>query len=160
MHENITLDGFDTRLIELLQSDGRLTNQELADRVHLSASQCSRRRARLETSGLIRGYRAEVDRRMLGYGLTVFINVTLATHDRDNADRFAALVAGLDSVLEAHALTGEMDYLLKVVVRDLQRLASLVNDVLLPHEAVQNVRSTICLYTMKESSAVPVPGPA
>ena len=157
MQEAVSLDSYDSRLLGLLQADGRLSNQELADRVHLSPSQCSRRRARLESSGLIRGYRAEVDRRRLGYGLTVFINVTLATHNRDNADRFASLVSELDSVLEAHALTGEMDYLLKVVVRDLESLAALVNDVLLPHEAVQNVRSTICLYTMKETAAVAPP---
>lgn len=156
MQETFVIDGYDARLLRALQDDGRLTNQELADRIHLSPSQCSRRRARLESSGVIRRYRAELDRERLGFALTVFVNVTLATHDSDNAERFKALVNGLETVLEAHAMTGEMDYLLKVAVRGLDELARLVNDVLLPHESVQHVKSTICLYTIKESSALPV----
>lgn len=156
MQDSFRLDGYDVRLLQALQDDGRLTNQELAERIHLSPSQCSRRRTRLEASGVIRRYRAELDRERLGYALTVFVSVTLATHNRDNADRFKALVSDLDTVMEAHALTGEMDYLLKVAVKGLNELAELVNDVLLPHESVQHVKSTICLYTLKESTALSV----
>lgn len=150
------LDGFDLRLLACLQENGRLTNQELAERVHLSPSQCSRRRASLEERGLIAGYGARLNREALGYTLTVFVNVMLNTHSRDNAAKFARLVARIPNVLEAHALTGEMDYLIKLVVRDLRELSALVNDELLPHEAVQTVKSAIVLDTIKETCALPL----
>ena len=83
------IDSFDRKILSLLQDDGRLTNNELAERVHLSASQCSRRRQRLEEDGYIRGYRAVLDRDRLGFSLVNMVSVTLATHNRDNARRFA-----------------------------------------------------------------------
>ena len=98
-----------------MQADARLTNNDLSERVNLSPSQCSRRRQRLEEDGFIRGYRAVLDRDRLGFSLVNVVSVTLATHNRDNARRFAELVSRLPEVQEAHALTGEMDYILKVV---------------------------------------------
>jgi DNA-binding Lrp family transcriptional regulator len=150
------LDNFDRAMLRLLQEDGRLTNQELADRVHLSPSQCSRRRMRLEAEGVIRSYRAELDREKLDLGIVNIITVTLATHNRDNAQRFARLISDLPQVLEAFALTGEMDYIIKVVTPDLRGLSDFVNNVLLPHESVQHVKTAIVLDTLKESSALPL----
>ncbi|MCV0395515.1 MAG: Lrp/AsnC family transcriptional regulator [Rhizobiaceae bacterium] len=150
------IDGFDRKILALLQEDARLTNAELAERVHLSASQCSRRRQRLEEEGLIRGYGAILDRERLGWSLVNVVTVTLATHNRDNARRFAELVERLPEVQEAHALTGEMDYILKVVTRDLRSLSDFVNDVLLPHESVQHVKTAIVLQTLKETGALPL----
>ncbi len=94
------LDGFDRKILAALQSDGRLTNIELSERIALSASQCSRRRTRLEAEGFIRGYQANLDPDRLGLSLLVVISVTLATHNRDNARRFAQLVNGLPEVLK------------------------------------------------------------
>ena len=156
MHETITLDSFDLKILAALQRDGRLTNQELAQQVNLSPSQCSRRRMALERAGVIGGYRAVLDPVRLGYGLTVFINVMLNTHNRDNAARFAALAARIPNILEVHALTGEMDYLIKLLVRDLSQLSDLINGELLPHQAVQTVKTSIVLETVKQSHAVPV----
>ena len=113
---------------------GRLTNNELGERIALSPSQCSRRRTRLEAEGYIRSYRAYLDRQKLGLDMLVVISVTLATHNRDNARRFSQLINGLPEVLEAYALTGEMDYHLTVATRGLADLSKFVNDVLLPHE--------------------------
>lgn len=152
----LTLDGFDLKILTLLQEDGRRSNQELADLVHLSPSQCSRRRIRLEQAGVVRGYHAALDPVRLGLAVTVFMRITLATHSGDNARRFADLVRGLDCVLEAHSLTGDADYLLKVVVPDLAALAAVVNDALLPHESVASVRSSVVLVTLKESAALPL----
>lgn len=156
MHDTITLDALDTRLLAELQADGRLTNQELAERIHLSASQCSRRRTRLEEHGVILACPARLDREMLGFELTVFVSVTLNTHNRDNARRFADLMRRLPNVLEAHALTGEMDYQIKLVVRNLRELSAIVNDELMPHEAVQTVKSSLVLDTIKETTALPL----
>jgi DNA-binding Lrp family transcriptional regulator len=156
MSEPETIDAFDRKILALLQADARLTNNDLSERVNLSASQCSRRRQRLEEEGLIRGYRAVLDRDRLGFPLVNIISVTLATHNRDNARRFAELLARLPEVLEAHALTGEMDYFVKVVTPDLKSLAEFVNDVLLPHESVQHVKTSIVLQTLKETTALPL----
>ena len=150
------LDAFDLKILEALQKDGRLTNNELADRIALSASQCSRRRSRLETEGYIQGYQARLDRQKMGLDLLVVISVTLATHNRDNARRFSALVNDLPEVLEAYALTGEMDYHLKVATRGLAGLSRFVNDVLLPHDSVQHVKTSIVLDTLKSFEGLPL----
>ncbi|MET0596338.1 MAG: Lrp/AsnC family transcriptional regulator [Mesorhizobium sp.] len=152
----VQLDGFDRKILALLQEDARLTNGDLSARVNLSPSQCSRRRQRLEEEGLIRAYRAVLDRDRLGFSLVSIVSVTLATHNRDNARRFAELLARLPEVQEAHALTGEMDYILKVVTPDLKALSAFVNGVLLPHDSVQHVKTAIVLETLKETGALPL----
>lgn len=152
----MTIDAFDARLLRALQADGRLTNQLLADQVGLSASQCSRRRTALEESGVIRGYRADLDGARLGFTLLVFVQVTLSTHSRDNARRFRELVADVDAIQECFALTGDADYLLKAILPGLPELAALVNDILLPHESVSHVRSSIVFDTLKHTDAVPI----
>ena len=124
--------------------------------VSLSPSQCSRRRARLEKERFIQGYRAELSFDKLGYDMLAMIWVTLATHNRDNATHFAEFLAGLPEVLEAHALTGDMDYLLKVATTDLQALSRLVNDQLLAHETVNHVKTAIVLQTLKDYQGLPL----
>jgi Lrp/AsnC family leucine-responsive transcriptional regulator len=153
---NEVLDQFDLKILRALQLDGRLTNNELSEKIALSASQCSRRRARLEAEGFIRGYQAMLDRERLGLDLLVVISVTLATHNRDNAQRFARLVNDLPEVLEAYSLTGEMDYHIKVVVRGLSDLSRFVNEVLLPHDSVQHVKTAIVLNTLKQFGPLPI----
>ncbi|MBZ9601580.1 MULTISPECIES: Lrp/AsnC family transcriptional regulator [Phyllobacterium] len=150
------LDPSDRKILICLQEDGRLTNNELSERINLSPSQCSRRRSRLEEEGYIRGYRAEIDREKLGLGIVNIISVTLATHNRDNAQRFSELISKLPQVMEAHALTGEMDYFIKVVTPDLRGLSTFVNEVLLPHESVQHVKTAIVLDTLKEDGRLPI----
>jgi len=150
------LDGFDLKILNHLQDDGRLTNNELSELIALSPSQCSRRRARLEGEGYIQTYRAHLDRQKLGLDLLVVIAVTLATHNRDNAKRFQKLVEDLPDVLECFSLTGEMDYHLKVVTRDLAGLSHFVNDVLLPHESVQHVKTSIVLNVLKDFGGLPI----
>jgi len=150
------LDRFDRKILALLQSEGRLSNNDLSERVNLSPSQCSRRRQRLEENGFISGYRAILDRDRLGFSLVSIISVTLSNHSRDNARNFAGLLAGLPEVQEAHALTGEMDYVLKVVTPDLKSLSEFVSGVLLPHESVQHVKTAIVLETVKETGALPM----
>jgi len=154
--DTVDLDRHDRRLLVALQADGRLTNQELAERIGLSASQCSRRRRRLEECGVISGYHAVLDRELTGFGLVSMISVTLASHDADNAARLAALLDGCPEVLEAHSLTGEMDYTIKVVTADLRALSDFIRETLLPHAAVANVKTAIVLDTLKESRALPL----
>jgi DNA-binding Lrp family transcriptional regulator len=156
-HEMTQLDTLDWRLLDALQCDASLTNAALAEQIGLSASQVSRRRQRLEQEGVVRGYRAALDPAAVGLGVIVFIHVALDTHSRDNARRFRDLVRLTPAILEAHALTGEADYLLKVAVGDLKALARLVNEILMPHESVARVRSEIALETLKEPGQLPLP---
>jgi DNA-binding Lrp family transcriptional regulator len=152
----ISLDTFDLRILRALQDDGRLTNQNLAEIAGLSASQCSRRRMRLEEEKLISGYRAELAPDALGFGVIAFIQITLATHSPDNAKKFRALVNRIDEIQEAYSLTGDADYMIKAVLRDLRSLSHMVNDVLLPHPSVAHVRSSIVLDRLKESGKLPL----
>ena len=156
MHELSDLDAFDLRILAALQENGRLTNQELGERVGLSASQCSRRRTSLEATGLIRGYRADLAAERVGFRLLVFVQVTLATHSGDNAEKFRKLVTRLDEVQEAYATSGDTDYFLKIVVPDLKDLSVLLNEILLPHESVARVRSSIVLDRLKETAWLPL----
>lgn len=144
------LDTFDFKLLDALQRDASRTNSELGALVGLSASQISRRRDRLEAEGIIRGYRAELDPQMLGFAVTVFIHVTLAAHSPGNSDLLRKLILATPEIQEAHAMTGDTDYLLRVSIRGLAELSSFVNDRLLPHKAVARVRSEIVLETIKD----------
>lgn len=155
---DVDLDRFDRNILAALQHDGRLTNNELAERVGLSPSQCSRRRARLEQTGAIAGYHAVIDQERAGFGLVSIISVTLANHTEGNAERFARLVRTAPNILEAHALTGEMDYSIKVVMADLNALSDFINGTLLAHEAVQHVKTAIVLNTLKDTTVLPLDG--
>jgi DNA-binding Lrp family transcriptional regulator len=152
----IQLDTFDLKILAALQDDGRLTNQQLADLIGLSASQCSRRRMRLEEEKMISGYHADLAGEALGFELIAFIQITLATHSPDNAKKFRELVSRVDAIQEAYSLTGDADYLLKAVLRDLKSLSDIVNNVLMPHQSVAHVRSSIVLDRLKESARLPL----
>jgi len=150
------MDQFDFKILDALQRDGQKTNYDLSDVAGLSASQCSRRRAALEEDGVIEGYHAKLSAERLGLKVQVFVQVALATHSPDNSKRFAKLINGLDEVQEAYSLTGETDYLLKLVVEDLQALSRILNDVFLPHDSVAHVRSSIVLDRLKHTNQLPL----
>jgi DNA-binding Lrp family transcriptional regulator len=150
------MDKTSVELLDALQSDGRLTNFELADRIGLSASQCSRRRAALEANGTIVSYHAVLSDAALGLDVTAFVQVKLATHSPDNSQRFIKLIEALDEVQEAYSLTGEADYLIRLIVPDLKSLSQILNDVFLPHDSVAHVRSSIVLDRLKRTTRVPL----
>ena len=144
------LDSFDLRLIDMLQRNAGLSRAELAEKVGLSESQVARRRQALEQEGIIRRIRAEIDAAAVGLTVTAFVHVKLHGHSKGNSKRFAELVKKTLGLLEAHSVTGDFDYLLKVRVTDLQGLQRLINDVLLAHASVDRVRSEIVLETLRE----------
>ncbi|MGB3487957.1 MAG: Lrp/AsnC family transcriptional regulator [Xanthobacteraceae bacterium] len=152
----IDVDGFDLKMLAALQDDGRLTNQQLADAVGLSASQCSRRRTRLEEDGIVAGYHADLAAERLGFNVVAFVHITLATHSPDNAKHFRDLVLRVDDVQEAYSLTGDADYLLKIILRDLKSLSDIVNNVLMPHPSIAHVRSSIVLDRLKATTKLPL----
>jgi DNA-binding Lrp family transcriptional regulator len=105
---------------------------------------------------VIAGYHADLAGEALGFELIAFIQITLATHSPDNAKKFRELVNRVDAIQEAYSLTGDADYLLKTVLRDLKSLSDIVNNVLMPHQSVAHVRSSIVLDRLKESAKLPL----
>ena len=150
------MDAFDIKLLAALQNDGRLTNNDLAERVGLSASQCSRRRTALEDAGIIASYHARLSAEALGLTVTAFVEIKLATHSPANSKQFHKLIADLDEVQDACSLTGDADYLLKLVVPDLKALSRILSEVFLPHASIQHVRSSIVLDHLKQSAMLPL----
>lgn len=150
------MDDFDLKLLNALQQDGRLTNLELADRIGLSASQCSRRRTALEESGVIEGYHASLAHQAVGLNVLVFIQISLATQSPDNRQAFTKLIGGLEEVQEVYSLTGEADYLVKLIVPDLKTLSRILNDVFLPHRSVGRIRSSVVLDRVKQTTQLPL----
>ncbi|MFC3552459.1 Lrp/AsnC family transcriptional regulator [Lysobacter cavernae] len=154
----IELDRTDLLLLAQLQRSGRLTNAELAERVHLSASATLRRVQRLEREGVIAGYCAQVDPERLGLGLQAFVRVQLARHDAEAVAAFGAFVNAWDEVITCHALTGDMDYLLQIVVQDLEHFSRFLLDRLLNQAGVADVNSSFVLRTVKAFRGMPLPG--
>lgn len=150
------MDGFDLKLLAALQDDGGLTNNQLAERIGLSASQCSRRRTALEESGVIAGYHAVLSPEAVGLDVLVFIRVGLATQSPDSGAAFVALIAGIEEIQEAYSLTGDADFLIKMAVPDLKTMSRLLNDVLLPHRSVAHVHSYVVLDRVKETAQLPL----
>jgi DNA-binding Lrp family transcriptional regulator len=150
------LDQFDLKLLAALEADGRLTNAELGEKVGLSASQCSRRRIRLEETGIIEGYSARLNGSRLGIGLLALVQVSLSAHSKENARKFRDFVKGVDEIQEAYVLTGDADYLLKVATADLTGFARVINDLILPQASVSHVKSSIVLTTLKDSHRLPL----
>ena len=151
------LDRTDLLVLAELQRNGRQTNAELAERVHLSASACLRRVQRLEREGVIRGYRAETDAERLGLGLQAFVRVHLARHDAASIAAFAAHVNDWPEVVACHALTGDMDYLLHVAVGGLEHFSRFLLDKLLAQAGVADVNSSFVLRTVKAFRGMPLP---
>jgi DNA-binding Lrp family transcriptional regulator len=144
------MDEFDRKILDSLQRDSAASRAELAGAVGLSESQTVRRRQALEESGVIRRYRADLDAKALGLAVTCFVHVKLKGHSDGNARRFRDLVLLTPGILEAHAVTGDFDYLLKLCVADLDHLRDLVNGVLLMHPTVDRVRSEIVLEILRD----------
>ena len=163
----VELDAIDRKILAILQVNGRLSNQDIADQVNLSPSPCLRRIRRLEEEGVIRAYVALLEPRLLGLGLLAYVSVrlekrggTTATAGMKSppthADRFREAVHAWPEVVACDAMTGEMDYLLRVQVEDMEHFSRFVQDQLLHHPSVIDVQSSFSLERFKETTALPI----
>jgi Lrp/AsnC family leucine-responsive transcriptional regulator len=150
------LDATDRRILEVLQRQGRITNAELAERVHLSASACHRRVQRLEAEGFIAGYVALLDARKLGRPTTVFVEITLSGQADELLDAFERAVARVPDVLECHLMAGTADYLLKVVAQDTEDFARIHRQHLARLPGVAQMQSSFALRKVVQTTAIPV----
>ena len=150
------LDAIDRKILGLLQADGRTTMQELADKVGLSVSPCHRRVKLLEQRGVITRYIATVDQKSLGLHVSVFISIKLARQKEEDLDRFAKAISGWDEVLECYLMTGNRDYLLRVVAADLSSYEAFLKNKLTRLDGIASIESSFALSQVKYSIALPV----
>lgn len=150
------LDATDRRILAVLQREGRITNADLALRVHLSASACHRRVQRLEELGVITGYAALVEARKLDRPTTVFVEITLSGQADEVLDAFERSVRAIPDVLECHLMAGTADYLLKIVVEDTDDFARIHRQHLARLPGVAQMHSSFALRTVFRTTAIPV----
>ncbi len=158
--ENAKLDAIDCKILEVLQQDGRISNVDLAAAVQLSAPQCFRRVRALEERGVVRGYRALVNPEALGLGVTAFVSLSIESSAFGRVREIETLLRAMPELLELHMMSGDADYLLKLVARDLKQLGSLLTDKLMQIEGVADVRSMVCLEELKAPAGLPINGAA
>jgi Lrp/AsnC family leucine-responsive transcriptional regulator len=153
----VQLDNFDRRILEELQQDGRITNQDLADRIGLSPSPCLRRVRALEEAGIIAGYRALLDSKQLGLNLMALLSISMDRHTPERFEHFETAIAEMPEVLECLLITGrEADYQLKVIVRDMDHYQDLLLRRITRIEGVSGVHSSFVLRRVVERTSLPV----
>jgi DNA-binding Lrp family transcriptional regulator len=151
-----TLDSIDRKLLAELQAEGRVTNVDLARRVGLTAPPCLRRVRALEESGVIKGYHAELDAARLGFAITVFAMVSLRSQAEGDLRAFEDHIKTLPEVRECHMLNGEIDFILKIVSRDLQSFQEFLTSKLTPAPNVASVKTSLTIRTAKNEPGVPL----
>ena len=150
------LDGIDRQLLAELQDEGRVTNVELAKRVGLTAPPCLRRVRSLEEEGVIRGYHADIDAGKLGFTIMVFALVSLRSQAEESLRQFEDHMRSLPEVRECHMLNGEIDFILKIVSKDLQSFQEFLTSKLTPAPNVDSVKTSLTIRTAKNLPGVPL----
>lgn len=151
------IDWMDRRILKHLQDDSSLSHAELGERVHLSSSQVSRRIQRLQSEGIIASQVALLDEQKLGLQVEAYVAVSLSSYAPDVVRKFHERMAMLDEVLSCASTTGDLDYLLRIVVSDLRAYSHLMNTELLGHGDVASVRTSVVLDRIKHTTGLPIP---
>lgn len=155
MH-HVKLDHIDLKILESLQKNGRITNVELAENVGITAPPCLRRVRALEEEGYIQGYHADLDAGKMGYGLVVFAMVGLHSQAESDLMAFEEMVKGLPLVRESYMLNGEIDFILKIVAKDLAEFQSFLTSELTPAPNVASVKTSLSIRCGKKLNGVPI----
>ncbi len=143
----LDLDSIDHRILDVLRRDGRISMLDLADRVGLSPTPCGRRVKRMEEAGVITGYAAQIDRRALGLNVCVLVSVRLARHGPEGTREFLSAVARHPEITECLLVTGNLDYMLRIWVRDIEALGIFIRDVL---QSIPAVAETTTMVILKQ----------
>jgi Lrp/AsnC family leucine-responsive transcriptional regulator len=150
------LDETDCRILQLLQDDGRLSNARLAERLHLSETPVWRRMRRLEENGFIEGYQAALNKKKLGIGLTAFVQIDFANHTGEQVSQFEDAIQSIPEILSCHNISGDSDYMLHVLARDLDSYGNFVAQVLRKLPGVKAIHSSLSMREVKASSKIPI----
>jgi DNA-binding Lrp family transcriptional regulator len=151
------LDNIDRKIVELLQADSNITNAQLAQEIGLSPAPTLERVKKLETQGVIKSYHAVIDLASVGLGVSTFVMCTLKGHNKENIEKFISAIKNIEEVVECHHVTGQADFILKVVAPDIPAYQSLMLEKVSNIEVVDSLQSTVILSTFKDSKVVPLP---
>lgn len=158
MSDPAKLDAYDRRIIAILQTEGRISNIDLAERIGLSPSPCLRRVRLLEERGIITGYSARIGRQAAGLGLTVFVEVSVTRHSRENAGSVQQRLGALPGCVACHMVSGEADFLIEMVVADLPAYETILTEHLLSMPEIATVRSNFSLRPILTNGLIELPG--
>ncbi len=150
------IDEIDRKIIAAVQADGKITVNELAEKVGLSASPCARRVRLLEQAGVIKGYAAIIDQKKVGLPISAFASIKLERQREDALERFSKAVARWPEVVDCYLMTGQRDYLLRVVVSDLEAYEQFLNDKLTRLDGVASIETSFALKQVKRSEVLPI----
>ncbi|MFZ6000012.1 MAG: Lrp/AsnC family transcriptional regulator [Bacteroidota bacterium] len=153
----VKLDAIDRKILELLQTNSNITNAQLAQEIGLSPAPTLERVKKLETSGVIKSYHAVIDAASVGLGVSTFVMVTLKGHNKENIEKFMKAIRKIDEVVECHHVTGQADFILKVVSADIPSYQNLMLEKVTNIEVVDSLQSTVILSTFKDSKVIPLP---
>jgi DNA-binding Lrp family transcriptional regulator len=156
MNGNIKLDSTDRKILEILQLNGKITNAQLSQDVGLSPAPTLERVRKLEQAGFIKSYHAKVDTQKLGLGVTIFLLVTLSGHKKNQIMSFVEKIDKVPEVVECYHITGQGDFLLKILTRDINSYQSLILEKLVEIDEIGNMQSMVVLSSFKDSKVMPL----
>jgi Lrp/AsnC family leucine-responsive transcriptional regulator len=151
------LDPIDRKILELLQANSNITNAQLSQEIGLSAAPTLERVKKLETAGVIRSYHAVVDPASVGLGVSTFVMATLKGHNKENIAKFMSAIAEIKEIVECHHVTGQADFILKIVCTDIPSYQNLMLEKVTNIEVVDNLQSMVILSTLKDTKRIPIP---
>ncbi|WP_420151300.1 Lrp/AsnC family transcriptional regulator [Spirosoma sp.] len=151
------LDQIDRNVLEILQANAKITNAQLSKEIGLSPAPTLERVKKLETSGIIQSYHAQLSREKIGLGVTTFVMVTLVGHKKDTTMSFVDRINEIPEIIECHHITGSGDFLLKVISKDISTYQALMLDVINEIDEVANTQTMVIMSTFKESKVLPIP---
>ncbi|AWV98354.1 Lrp/AsnC family transcriptional regulator [Arcticibacterium luteifluviistationis] len=151
------LDVIDHKLLEILQRNGKITNAQLSKDVGLSPAPTLERVKKLEQSGIIESYHAQVNRQKVGLGVITFVQVTLKGHQKTIIDAFVTKINSVPEIIECHHVTGSCDFLLKVIAQDISNYQELIMDTINEIDVVSSTQTMVILQTIKNSKVLPIP---
>lgn len=157
MGMNVKLDKTDRKILDILQSNAKITNANLSQEIGLSPAPTLERVKKLEHSGIIKSYHAKIDNEKVGLGVNTFVTVSLKGHNKDNIDKFITSINMINEVIECHHVTGSGDFILKVISEDIPAYQKLMLEKVSNIDVVDNLQSMVILSTFKDSKVMPIP---
>ena len=157
MLSKIKLDLIDHKILNILQKNGKITNAKLSENIGLSPAPTLERVKKLENSGIIKSYHAELNSEMLGLGVNIFVQVTLKGHNKPNIETFLTAINKIDEVIECHHITGSGDFILRIIAKDIASYQILMLEKVSDIEIVDSLQSMVILSTFKDSKSIPIP---
>lgn len=151
------LDSTDRKILDILQSNAKITNAQLAQEIGLSPAPTLERVKKLENAGVIKSYHAKLDAEVVGLGVNTFVMVSLKGHNKENIEKFVQSINGIEEIIECHHVTGSSDFILKIISEDISSYQKLMLERVSNIDVVDNMQSMVILSTFKDSKVLPLP---